>query len=444
MKKFLIFTILIFSSTFVARSQSGMTFAEFAKRLSPYFDRALILDIQKQLPQGSDYKIWGWDVGDYSGDGYNDVGFSIKLASEKKRIVESYLFVDIDGYLVKVGQFAYPYVDLPLEIGVVINNNTCMITKKNKQFNWEILGFSYDNGTLILHDEFTTRKLGSLTYETYCNFIDLRNNVKLIDTRKGVETFYRDFMTIPSYPRGRTIFKGFNNEVDAAYIDYVPSGAYYWEGKNDAGLKISSAYDDTYLYMTVEISDESIVIAQCDTCIADHIEVWIDATEPFPDGNRLYYINSEKIEFKTQADTGIYCFSVFPGDYKKQSAYVEISTNTDVTDVQMEASNHIKAITNLTENGYIVKFKIPFLFLGLEDIPVRNDKVFEMGCTVIAIDYDNEFRPEEFTKVATSAFDSKDPSTYGSIKFIPRDKWYGESQNIFTQDVINNLLEYGF
>ncbi|MGA2298584.1 MAG: hypothetical protein ABSG15_13645, partial [FCB group bacterium] len=67
-----------------------MRFAELAKKLEPYYDEDMIADIKKQLPQGSDYSIWGWDIGDYSGDGNNDLAVSIKIAGEKKRVSQVY------------------------------------------------------------------------------------------------------------------------------------------------------------------------------------------------------------------------------------------------------------------------------------------------------------------------------------------------------------------
>jgi hypothetical protein len=73
-----------------------------------------------------------------------------------------------------------------------------------------------------------------------------------------------------------------------------------------------------------------------------------------------------------------------------------------------------------------------------------DDEFYEIGCTFVVIDYDNEYRPEEKTEIATSAFIPYDPSTYGSLILIPDGKWYGKSENIFTEDVIKNLFEYGF
>ena len=59
-------------------------------------------------------------------------------------------------------------------------------------------------------------------------------------------------------------------------------------------------------------------------------------------------------------------------------------------------------------------------------------------------DIDNEFRPEEETQIATSVFDKTDPSTYGSIMLIPTNKWYGSAINVYKDDIIKALNEYGF
>jgi hypothetical protein len=121
-------------------SQSGSRFPDFAKKLEYYFHKDLIADLQKSLPQGVNYTIWGWDVGDFSGDGNYDVAFVVRLASERKRLVQVYLFVDMDGFLTQVAKFPYKFIETPLEVGIIIKSNACLITKKNKQFNWSIRG----------------------------------------------------------------------------------------------------------------------------------------------------------------------------------------------------------------------------------------------------------------------------------------------------------------
>ncbi|MFA7627703.1 MAG: hypothetical protein WCZ17_11740, partial [Candidatus Kapaibacterium sp.] len=182
--------------TSITYSQSGIKFPELAKRIDPYFDTALIEDMRKQLPQGSDYNIWGYDIGDYSGDGYNDVAMSLRLSGDRSRKMHVYLFADIDGFLQKVGQFIYEFVELPLEIGVVIRDNKCYVTKKIKQYDWIMDAYSFDNGALMKSETFATRRVGDMTYEKVRNYVDLFGTDKYLFTRSGKEVFQKKYLVL--------------------------------------------------------------------------------------------------------------------------------------------------------------------------------------------------------------------------------------------------------
>ena len=108
-----------------ASAQSGMSFADLSLKLAPYFDAALIADLEAAMPQGADYRVWGWDVGDFTGDGYNDVAFSINVLGTRRKECIAFLFADLEGFLVNVAQYNVPWVSIPLEVGVVIKDNTC-------------------------------------------------------------------------------------------------------------------------------------------------------------------------------------------------------------------------------------------------------------------------------------------------------------------------------
>jgi hypothetical protein len=445
MKKLLIAAIaLLFACNFAAKSQSGASFLEFSEKLEPYFDPSLIQDIRKELPQGVKYTIWGWAVGDFSGDGYNDVAFTARFTDNRSREVQVYLFVDIDGFLKKVGDFPFKFVELPLEIGFDIKNTTCYVTKKRQQFDWMVYGYTFDNGVLVKKDIFTTMRVGDLTHERYRNFISMKGSERYIKTKTGEEVFKRDFLSVPSYRRGKIIYKGFSDGVFTNYIDYVHEGAYYWEGSDDCSYRVSSAYDDEYLYFTVDVADDAIVNQSCDTCIADHIQGWFDVNKPGPGADRFSFLQNGNIKFRNSSDSGLYNFTIYPGDFLEKQAYVKLSTNSELSAAQKLTSRDIKAISNLTDNGYIVKFKIPLDLLNLNLVPEDGEQYSEIGCTFIVTDYDNEFRPDEMTEIATSAFSSLNPSTYGSLIIVPESHWYGEAQNIYRDEIIRLLKEYGY
>lgn len=445
MKKIIIVTILILiSSINCVKAQSGKPFAEFAQTLEQYFDKAMVEDIKKQLPLGSDYKIWGWDVGDFSGDGVVDCAFSLNLKADKKRRMHVYLFTDIDGFLTKVGHFTYNFIDTPLEIGVAIKNNSCSITQKNEEFNWNIDTYTYDNGVVLRTETYNTHRIGDLTYQKSRNFQLLTNSEKYLYTQSSEEAFFRQYNSIISYPRNKTVFKGYQTTTNIDEIDFVYTGAWHWKGAEDLSYKAKSSYDDDFLYFTVEVTDDKIIPEQCDTCICDHIELWLDLNKPDSLGDRFMTRKDNRILFRSSTEKGIIKFVIKPGDFVNTSADIEINTNDEFSTLQWFETRKMKAISNLTTNGYIVKFKIPFTVLGFIGSPVEEKTEFEIGACISVTDYDNKFRPEEKTEIANSSFVSYNPTTYGSLIFIPENSWYGESFNIFEMEVLQAIREYGF
>lgn len=445
MKKLLLIVCLIIVASFSeAAAQSGMKYPELAKRLEMYFDKELVADVQKQMPQGSDYTIWGWDVGDFSGDGNLDVAMSVRIQSQKGRTMQVFLFVDVDGYLVKVGQFPYEFVELPLEIGVVIRDNACFVTKKRKQFDWTITGYTFDNGSIIYLDQYTTKRVGDLTQETYRNYVTMRGHEKYLQTKNGKQKFYADFMSIPSYSRGRLVYKGYADAMKVNEVDFVPKGAYWWTGEDDLSFSVSSAYDDENLYMTIKVKDDEVVTAACDTCIHDFVDLWIDIGTIDKKRDRFASVKDEKPEFREKAESGLFCFSLHPGDFLDVKPSYKVSSTDDMTATQRIAAKNIKLVTDLKNNGYMFRLKIPFTVFGWDAAPVDTTGITELGCSLLVHDYDNEFRPEEFTEKSNSVFDPRNPSTYGSLMLIPDGEWYGETDNIYREEILKSLLEYGF
>ncbi|MFA6572246.1 MAG: sugar-binding protein [Bacteroidota bacterium] len=444
MKKILLVLLLCACIPFEVSAQGGLRFPELSKKLEPYFEQEMIDDIKKQLPQGSDYSIWGWDVGDYSGDGFSDVAISIKIAGEKKRTSHVYFFVDIDGYLSKITELPYDYVELPLEIGVVIKENTCFITKKRRQFDWLIRGYQFSKGTLILNDEFTTNRVEDLTHERRTDYLSLKNSERFIKTLKGEEQFSKNYLLVPSYTRGRQIFQGFASEAYSNYIDYVSKGAFYWQGDSDCGFYLSSAYDNEYLYLTVRVIDEQVITQYCDTCVCDYVELWFDINTP-PSEENLFEMIKNKDNPVKKTQKGIFCFKVYPGDFKEKKAYVKELVSTDkLYKFQKEATGWIKAASSLQSDGYTIKIRIPFPVFRYEGPPLEEKNFARIGFTAVVHDIDNEYRPEEETLISSSAFDSQEPLTYGSLLIVPIDKWYGETFNIYKDDIMKYLQDLGF
>ncbi len=443
--KILLIFFFIIIATNIVLPQSGSRFPDFAKKLEYYFHKDLIEDLKKSMPQGVNYTIWGWDVGDFSGDGNYDVAFVVRLASERKRLVQVYLFVDMDGFLTQVAKFPYEFIETPLEVGVIIKSNACFITKKHKQYNWSIRGYRFLDGNLVLYDDYTTERISKFTKETYTNYQDLNAYKKYVLTKKKKTSFYAKYTTLPAYPRGKIVYKGYANEALINDIDYVGSGAWYWTGENDCSYKIKTVYDESNLYFIIKVKDYEFVPQFCDTCIGDYVELWFDFTTVSSNSSRFPDIKRNKLIFKNTENNEIYNIKIYPGDFYGRRAYVsEVSSTEELEDYQKEAVKGIRTASSPTDSGYVIKVKIPFRLFGYEIAPVENDKYVKIGFTAVLHDIDNEFRPEEETIIATSVFNPSKPVTYGEILLIPEGKWYGSSDNFYRLDILRFLMELGF
>lgn len=442
MRKLFIIIFLFFLILETLHSQSGIRFLEFAKRLEPYFDESMIEDIRIQLPDTRDYFIWGYDVGDFSGDGNNDVALTLRMAQDRSRNMQVYLFVDIDGYFRLVHQETLQFIELPLEVGAAINDGKAYITKKNMQYNWDIYGYSFQNGNLILHDVFQTRRLEDLTYESYRNYNELSAREKYITLKNNRTIIEKNFLILPSYHRGRVIYSGMKDNILVNSIDNLLKGAYWWKDENDCSYNFSSAYDDEFIYFTVEVTDDSVVPQNCDTCIADHIQLWFDINN-YNDGDRYVVRKGNKISARESSKKGIYKFLIYTGDFVNLAPYCKVITTEELNNDQKYEAKNIKVVSNLTKNGYIVKFKIPFSLLGINS-PKYSKNDVELGFSLNVIDYDNEFRPEEFSELVLGDFRAFDTTTFSILKFIKENEWYGVSNNIFLDEIVKNLLKNGF
>lgn len=416
MTKYLFLFLIVFSVK--TYSQNGMTFEELNSKIATYFDEALIKDVQKLLPEGDNYRIWGWDVGDFSNDGYYDLAFAVRKFGVGNRKVDVYLFCDIEGYLVKVGQYEKDFFEIPLEVGIVIKDNVCYITQKEKQFHWYIEGYKFDNGNVILVDKFETEKKENMTRETYRNFLDLKVKEKVISTKSGDVKFQEEFLTIPSYPRSSIVYKGYAKYAEINKVENVIKGAYDWVNKSDLSYQLSSAYDDEFLYFNFEVYDEALILPSCEDCKGDFLSIWFNVPK--------------------KKDTVLYKLNIYLGDFVDEKASFSISSNITLSQREKDEFAKTKVVSIELDSGYSVKCKIPIKIFKATD-----DKLSELNFTALVSDIDNEFEPEKVSIMASSKFDEHNSKYFGKIVFISNDSWYGSSTNIYSNKILNYIKGYG-
>ena len=434
---------------FQLQAQSGMTMSDFSEKLLQYFDEEMIADIQKQIPDTTKCKVWSWDIADFSGDTYPDLAFVVKNNADKKKIATVYLFTDIEGFLTKIAEYEHSYVEMPLEVGIVIRHNTCFITSKIEQFNWNIKGYTFDNGFVIHTDEFSTSRIAGYTRETYNNFQTLESKEKLIDIKTDNIAYDHSYLSIPAYSKNVQEIKGISSRVLAHKPDFAVKGAFYWQGDSDCSFDIHNIhYDTDYLTFDISVTDDALIYGRCDTCTSDYVDIWFTTHPPSTDVNQ--YIDKRINKKKRSADkkliisdSGTMAISIKPGDFLEQNSTVSIIKSEDYT-VNASLLSSIKHSSSLTKTGYVLKIAIPLLLLGNQIQTEIKESIKEIGFSVVVHDCDNQFRPEEETILATSSFIHDNSDTLGSLLFLPEGKKYGESLNIFSEPFSSYLLELGF
>jgi hypothetical protein len=427
--------------THTAQAQSGLTLEQMQEKLQPFFADELVGDLKDQLPRGAQFRIWGWDVGDFSGDGAPDLVMSIRAQNDKGRNMQVYLFADIDGYLTRVGKFTYTFVESPIEVGVLVKENGCFVLQKYQDFEWSITGYRLDNGSLMVLDSFRTERVRTMTHEAYRNFQTLSGYEKYRDTRTNDELFFSDFLCIPSYPRGKYIYKGFASDAVSNAVKYISRGAFFWNGAEDLSFSVRSVHNEQYLYFLVKITDDRIVSETKEGSPFDRVEIWLDMTNA---GSRFIKKRGKTESFRTKAEGGIFAFSINPGNFAERKPSVKTSAVDILSEVQKQSVQQVKVASTLWDKGYIVKIRVPFQLLGFVGAPIEEGKVTEYGCTVVVKDIDNEFRPEEETLLASSKFDNPNPSSYGALLLLPNTIVYGEAKNIYIETIAERLREIGF
>ncbi len=447
MKRKSIFLIYVFQILLISSlssnnlyAQSGITYSEFIRRINDFFNPEMIEDIHSSFSNTEKITIWSWDVGDFSEDGHSDLAITYKIGGDRQQIVYLRMFADVDGYFVKVGEFSFKFIDLPLEIGTNIKDGTCYVSQKIKADNWKILGYKLMNGALLFKEEYASQKIEDFTVDTKVDYYNLWKSVKILNNKNNI-LHNSKYFNIPSYSRGRLLFHGFNNIVRLQEVDFVNKGAYFWNGPTDCSAEVSSAYDDDFLYFQINVIDDFIVQKKCDTCTGECINIWFDLSNVAK--VKFWNIEKSKLFISDSMSNALFNFKVFPGDFLDFPPQVQSFSNDYLTSLQQISTNQIKASANLTDYGYIVKVKIPFSLLSI-DITDMNQEPYEMACTIEVQDIDNEFRPEEATIIATSQFNYSNSSTFGTLTFVPNNSWYGECNNIYRQDIYQTLLEFGF
>lgn len=172
---------------------------------------------------------------------------------------------------------------------------------------------------------------------------------------------------------------GISYEIDSKkFVTYNPEK---WEGKEDLSFKTKLLWDNTALYIAVQVKDNNIVPTKKikDIIHSDHIEIWID-------------FNNTKV------------------DSNMTQLLIPLMFNKGIT-----KSNKAKYASSKTNNGYEVEIKLLFSDF-LRKNPELKKKILggqAFAFSLLVSDCDNNKNPKQKILMGTSQYKFKQRKTLG-------------------------------
>jgi len=313
------------------------------------------------------------------------------------------------------------------------------MTRKERDHHWFIYGYAFRNESFVLVDRFevgrrTLRTGGGeeLGYEVYNNYTSLSSSESFFNTTNGRSFLKALFYTFPVYRVGRKLPPGFVVEVGDTSMKYFPVGKDYWNGPRDLSFSTTLSYDDSALYCSVKVTDDSLVAGLSNASEGDHVELWFDLL-----GLRMNPSGGNAPNFRFQPDSNVVFVAVSPGDFRRVRPRVNLTLRRDPSERQKKGIQGIGVTARKRFQGYELQIKIPFLLFDLEGPPGS------LGFSLAVSDVDGKEGAIR-KSVATSQVRDWDPSSFGSLRFLPSGEKYGEVRNLGIERVLARMKDVGF
>ena len=447
---------------------------------------ALAEQLKSLVPDYANQHIWGLATGDFTNDSLPDLAISLYDPFSAKTAVRIYLFENQNNQRL-VNRFEEPvaFIESPIEVGLTIEGSVVTIVQKTGEEHWSQKGYSIEFGDVVLVDRDETEKedvtaasnakARSIGHNVYRNYETLRSHETYFTGSSGDAMFSTSYFTLPSYQRNRELYPGYGHALSDTSSDFIMQGAGLRKNASDLSIaRIEAAYNDEYLYLSVHVNDDYVVGGQPHSEANDRLSLWFDTKytgDRLDRDRRLLSKEGGFPTFRDRIDSLVYNVSfVLPAEPGKITE-ISYSTLKPLTLSEQDGLKNIRAqltydIAGNVMNGYTVRLRIPFTFLGFETNPA---KLYEthpsvaggeeqaapeqqngigeaatLGFTALVYDVDDPARPNEVTVEATSKYEQGNPSTFGTLVLEPSSLYYGEVHPTYLDKVRAGLVAAGY
>jgi hypothetical protein len=438
MKKVLIGLLFPYTLLF-SQVELSISFDQFSREVGDIFSPDQIAYIREQTPVQCN--IYGYAIGDYSGDYLPDLALSIRTKELRGKKMKLYYFVSDEEQFIEVRRNILEFYDVPIEIGFTIENGICYTTQKKGKNNWTIRGYTYRDGNFFLVDSYeSTRKFirgtggPQVGYEMSVNYRSLNTSEHYYNLGNEKPYLAAQYFTFPAYPIEQNIHPFLYYVVRDTATKYIISGREFWRGRSDAGFESAVFYDDAFLYFFAWVIDDTVEFQsqQWDNC--DYVQLWFDLSET----GKLASSKTSAPNFRVLPDDNVFVVDIAPVSGEDDRQRVKVNLRKDLTPAQQGALKEIRVLSDRTIDGYALRIRIPFeLFGGIERLHRT------IGYTLVLHDVDGRDSTAHITELATSLFREWNPSTFGVIMMMLDNNHYGEVIDLNMSEMILKLTDVG-
>lgn len=408
------------------RVADSLDYTRFSQVLRRHMSEVLVQDIISKLPSNS--KVYGFDVGDITGDSLADVMLSIRPDEARTRELEILVFVRVGERMERAATLRKRYVGEPIEVGFAVEDGVCRITQKLAEYAWNITGYTVADLVFQETDAWNTHRVAAPGYAAY--------GVETVDdyrTLRATETYYRladartvhrsRYRTIPAFPAGRSIPPMLVRTLVEDDARGILSGSSSWFGTDDCALSVEAWWDSTVVTLAVAVDDERLLAPG--SAAGDRLELHLDLS-----GKPRIAASGKPRRFAADEHVALVLAMHDDGTVPR------LAVASDVSERLATALGACSVTRSAGSDGrQHVVIRIPASIL-----PNRT----AVPCTIVYRDHDNPDHPDWVTVRATSEnFEPDDPGSYGRLDLVGTDASRLVVEDLRLIPVRTRLLQVG-
>lgn len=404
----------------------------FSETLQRIFSPEKIQSILSKLPPKS--KIYGYDVGDYSGDDGMDVVLSTQEEHNTGRRLDIHFFLNAGPEFVLVQSLDRRFVFEAIEVGFSIERGTAFVTEKTGEFGWRITGYEIRDRIFRQVYEWTTGRMpykGRETAVGYEHSYDARSHLAedhYYGTNSSKSFLRHKYYQLPVFHEEDDIPSGMQRSIGDSSALMIVKGGSSWHGPEDCSLLCSAVYDSGSVRFDVTVRDDRLLYA-AEKDSADVLSLHFDLSRKNPlrpgGGEQTFSPNTQL------------SLHVFMGDGEKRTPVVELEGKA----LSERFGHQIDVtVTPVPERFHEFLFNIRLpraLFVRQGELP---DAGF--ACTYHDVDYPANLHWVSLSS-SSRGYRAGTPASYGRMHFVADARAAFEWDDLRTHRLADELRRAG-